>query len=263
MASKDVKPGLMDLEVPVQLQSSTASRVYTHIHPILVLSLFYSRLSATVADPVTSLLQLLGPVAFLQVLYSILCVPISSTPTSKSSKPSSTQPQQHRKPKAAGRGTSLLSRVFVSAPEPRRQRRANAAQPAILSLTLSATLAAPLLFLLIVLHGGSITSHLPHTALTALHMALLATLPLFFAHGVDAAKWRHLAGLMAPVDELFGAALGACVGAWVGAVPIPLDWDREWQRWPVTVVYGVVAGWAVGKLIGGTLAFGWKIQLDK
>ena len=53
------------------------------------------------------------------------------------------------------------------------------------------------------------------------------------------------------MDELLGAAMGTIVGAWVGAIPIPLDWDREWQKWPVTVVTGAYLGWAVGRTMGG------------
>jgi phosphatidylinositol glycan class F len=45
--------------------------------------------------------------------------------------------------------------------------------------------------------------------------------------------------------------VGACVGAWLGAVPIPLDWDREWQKWPVTIVTGCYLGYVVGKTLGG------------
>ena len=37
-------------------------------------------------------------------------------------------------------------------------------------------------------------------------------------------------------------ALGAVVGAWFGAFPIPLDWDRPWQAWPITCVIGAVIG---------------------
>jgi phosphatidylinositol glycan class F len=40
------------------------------------------------------------------------------------------------------------------------------------------------------------------------------------------------ASLQLPLDEVYGMTLGAVVGAWAGAVPIPLDWDREWQKWP-------------------------------
>lgn len=42
----------------------------------------------------------------------------------------------------------------------------------------------------------------------------------------------------------------------MGAVPIALDWDREWQKWPCTVVWGVVMGWAAGRVLTGKIGLG-------
>ena len=51
-------------------------------------------------------------------------------------------------------------------------------------------------------------------------------------------------------------ALGATAGAWLGAVPIPLDWDRRWQAWPLTCVYGALVGYGLGLVLAcaGVLA---------
>ena len=38
--------------------------------------------------------------------------------------------------------------------------------------------------------------------------------------------------------------------------------DREWQKWPVTIVTGAYIGYAVGKLLGGTLLKGKKIMFE-
>ena len=38
--------------------------------------------------------------------------------------------------------------------------------------------------------------------------------------------------------------------------------DREWQKWPVTIVTGAYIGYAVGKLLGGTLLKGKRIMFD-
>ena len=48
---------------------------------------------------------------------------------------------------------------------------------------------------------------------------------------------------------------GTSVGAWVGAMPIPLDWDRAWQKWPVSCVRGAVGGWVVGRGFGLVVVF--------
>jgi len=65
-----------------------------------------------------------------------------------------------------------------------------------------------------------------------------------------------------PIDEVFGGAVGCFVGAWLGAVPIPLDWDREWQKWPVTIVTGAYAGYFLGTMVGGWLLRGRRIEFD-
>jgi hypothetical protein len=36
--------------------------------------------------------------------------------------------------------------------------------------------------------------------------------------------------------------------------------DREWQKWPVTIVTGAYIGYAVGKLLGSTVLKGKKIM---
>lgn len=42
---------------------------------------------------------------------------------------------------------------------------------------------------------------------------------------------------------------GAVIGAWLGAWPMPLDWERPWQEWPICVTYGAVAGHLIGMLV--------------
>lgn len=41
---------------------------------------------------------------------------------------------------------------------------------------------------------------------------------------------------------------GGFIGAWLGAVPIPLDWDRPWQVWPLTCVLGTFGGSIVAQI---------------
>lgn len=53
------------------------------------------------------------------------------------------------------------------------------------------------------------------------------------------------------------------VGAWLGAIPIPLDWDRDWQKWPVTIVVGAYLGWSVFRLLGVYVLFGKRISFDE
>jgi len=120
----------------------------------------------------------------------------------------------------------------------------------------------PVLYIILVLFGAPLTTHQPHTALLACHLALLTAPQLFYTHGMQPQTWLQIASLQIPVDELFGMSLGACMGSWVGAIPIPLDWDREWQKWPVTIVAGMYAGAVLGKFAGGYLFKGWNIKIS-
>ena len=88
---------------------------------------------------------------------------------------------------------------------------------------------------LFVLLGAPFLTHAAHTFLCAQHLALLGLFPLVYARGLGGEDWLEILGARAPLDECFGGLLGACAGAWLGAVPIPLDWDRDWQRWPVAI----------------------------
>ena len=47
---------------------------------------------------------------------------------------------------------------------------------------------------------------------------------------------------------LYRNAGGAILGSWLGAFPIPLDWDRPWQAWPLTCVIGCYSGLVVAQL---------------
>ncbi|KAF4124313.1 GPI ethanolamine phosphate transferase 2/3 subunit F [Geosmithia morbida] len=90
--------------------------------------------------------------------------------------------------------------------------------------------------------------------LCAAHMATLGIFPVFYTRGLDGQALLAVAGAYAPLDDVFGGLLGAALGSWLGAVPIPLDWDRPWQTWPVTIVVGMYIGNAVlGSLLGGPL----------
>ena len=69
---------------------------------------------------------------------------------------------------------------------------------------------------------------------TALHIALLASYPLSSAIPPTVENMRQLITLeyTTDIDVLewaYWGAIGTFIGAWLGAVPIPLDWDREWQ----------------------------------
>jgi GPI ethanolamine phosphate transferase 2/3 subunit F len=100
---------------------------------------------------------------------------------------------------------------------------------------------------------------IPHTVLLATHVSLLALTPIFYTHGVSSSAWLDVAAAWLPFDEagVWGGTVGCFVGGWIGAIPIALDWDREWQKWPCTVVWGAVMGWTLGRLMTSRMGLGW------
>jgi phosphatidylinositol glycan class F len=110
-----------------------------------------------------------------------------------------------------------------------------------------------------------LTTHTQQTVLAAFHLALLCTYPLSSSITPTINNIRHLITLEYNTDAdvlkwTYWGAIGTLLGAWLGAVPIPLDWDREWQvlplifclweKWPITIVVGAYCGHAFGILMG-------------
>ena len=64
--------------MPIESLNTDAARIYTHIHPILVLSLYAYKFQDLVADPVPALLSTLLPLAVLQIAFVAVCLPPTS-----------------------------------------------------------------------------------------------------------------------------------------------------------------------------------------
>ena len=62
---------------------------------------------------------------------------------------------------------------------------------------------------------------------------------------------------------LYLNAWAGMIGAWVGAIPIPLDWDRPWQVWPLTCVLGSFAFTALIHLWSSYDLFSIQYKLKK
>jgi GPI biosynthesis protein family Pig-F len=109
------------------------------------------------------------------------------------------------------------------------------------------------------------TALILNTAVLSLHISLLTCLPLFYTHGVSGPAWRDVVAAWLPFDEagVWGGGVGCFVGGWLGAIPIALDWDRDWQAWPITVLIGCYGGWAAGKtLLGPIFLKGMRIDMS-
>ncbi|KAL2209689.1 phosphoethanolamine transferase [Sarocladium strictum] len=224
---------------PVALLDTPVSLAVAHARPAVYLALLALRFGALVRDPVSELQNSLPIIAVGQLAYAVCCLPVAGTPQNKSSRKS--RPGEKKRNEASGSKPIVI---------------------AVLALVLTA-LITPGIYILLILFGAPFLDYTQHTLLCAAHFALLGLFPIFYTCGVDQNALLSIAGAQAPFDETFGGLLGAVLGAWLGAVPIPLDWDRDWQRWPVTILVGLYVGHCVGAKAGGMLFYGKSFAVAK
>jgi len=118
-----------------------------------------------------------------------------------------------------------------------------------------AILVACWLFLLYITicFGAPLTSELVETGSLCLLMTLLTVYPVLLVLGPSTSAvwrvWTASPDSAHSVSCLHTVGLVTLVGAWLGAVPIPLDWDRDWQVWPISCCLGAVLGHVTGNLV--------------
>ncbi|CAL5444264.1 unnamed protein product [Camellia sinensis] len=99
-------------------------------------------------------------------------------------------------------------------------------------------------------------------SLVTVDVIVYRVVPAVSVFGLSWTDWQRIFAHTKPsgsVDYMVCLpAHGAVIGAWFGAWPMPLDWERSWQRggigksiallaseWPICVSYGVIAGYLV------------------
>lgn len=71
---------------PIRILANPTAQAYSHLHPILIGSIFALRFNALVSDPVTTLSTLLPVFAVLQIIYVIICLPAAGAALGGSNK---------------------------------------------------------------------------------------------------------------------------------------------------------------------------------
>lgn len=91
------------------------------------------------------------------------------------------------------------------------------------------------------------------TVYWALLMSLFTFVPAACVFGASKVDWQNVFShsiYFTPTDVgnymISAPCHGAVLGAWLGAWPMPLDWGRIWQEWPICVTYGAIPGYLVG-----------------
>ncbi|KAJ5791144.1 uncharacterized protein N7518_008155 [Penicillium psychrosexuale] len=246
---------------PVNILPSLIARIYSIAHPALLLALGATRFEALVANPTKELLSTLPWLTLIQIFYMIVCLPPAGSTSTETSASAPTDVKSS--PRSSGPGGATRHGKHG-----KRKQHANSwaciwsrSLPALLSVSLTFVLATPALTILLVLFGAPLTTHNSETILCAAHMAVLSATALIYAHGVDRGVWNEVWGIARPADAVWGSALGTGLGAWFGAIPIPLDWDRPWQAFPITILVGAYIGYAIGSLLSRTpLVYGKRVK---
>ncbi|KAJ5807923.1 hypothetical protein N7474_009192 [Penicillium riverlandense] len=277
-ASSSSTPGQPVVEKPptppVNVLPSPTAQIYSFVHPALLLTLCAFRFDALTANPARELLNTLPWLLLLQLSYVVICLPpVGTVPSPSSSKATDTGspvPGDGERKSAPRTPSSPSVALRPGKPGYRRKQQTGKnvwagiwakLMPAFLSLALLSLLATPVLAILLVLFGAPLTTQNAETMLCAAHMAVLSATALVYVHGVDGAVWKEVWGFARPADIVWGGALGTGLGAWFGAIPIPLDWDRPWQAFPITILVGAYIGHAVGSLVSRSpLLYGKRIQ---
>jgi phosphatidylinositol glycan class F len=73
--------------LPIQLLATDTARIASQAHPAFLLAAYSIRFQSFVADPVSTLLSSLAPLAIVQASYALLCLPPAGTNTKPAKKP--------------------------------------------------------------------------------------------------------------------------------------------------------------------------------
>ncbi|EGG03617.1 uncharacterized protein MELLADRAFT_117286 [Melampsora larici-populina 98AG31] len=118
-----------------------------------------------------------------------------------------------------------------------------------------------IIHLMIILIGAPILKNVIKTYGLSLMISILSILPsalvIGWNQGREKMTWIRIFSEFEPKNELeivlMWPAIGTCIGTWLGGIPIPLDWDRQWQTWPITCVFGASIGHFLGTVIAMVL----------
>ncbi|CAG7866902.1 hypothetical protein BRARA_I04898 [Brassica rapa] len=84
-------------------------------------------------------------------------------------------------------------------------------------------------------------------------MSVFTFVPATAVLGASWKDWHRVFASMKPSGNveymIIIPAYGAIIGGWFGAWPMPLDWERPWQEWPICVCYGAIGGYIVGQIV--------------
>ena len=137
-----------------------------------------------------------------------------------------------------------------------RTKRLDLSPSLVFAATLAALLSSVVIYAVAVLLGSPILAFQSQTLLFSLHLSMLVTFPLIMVYQFNSNHWCNLIVELSNwkfllKNSVYLVALASALGGWAGVLTIPLDWDRDWQMYPISLVIGAY----LGSLVGGVLCF--------
>lgn len=115
---------LVPTSQPINTLPTDVARLYTTIHPLLLLSLYYFAFPSLVSDPVLTLQNAVLPLSVLQLAYVVTCLPTSgSSPDIPPIPSKAAKSGQRKRPSPAKQNVGLGGKVVVSIPMHRNSRK--------------------------------------------------------------------------------------------------------------------------------------------
>ncbi|XP_032039904.1 phosphatidylinositol-glycan biosynthesis class F protein isoform X1 [Aythya fuligula] len=106
---------------------------------------------------------------------------------------------------------------------------------------------------IIVLYGAPLIESVTETFLFAVLLSTFTTLQCLCMLGPNIQAWIRVFSKNGATsiweNSLQITTTCSILGAWFGAFPIPLDWDRPWQVWPISCSLGATFGYVAGLII--------------
>ncbi|KAM6220174.1 phosphatidylinositol-glycan biosynthesis class F protein isoform 2-T2 [Rhynchocyon petersi] len=101
-----------------------------------------------------------------------------------------------------------------------------------------------------VLYGAPLIELVLETFLFAVILSTFTTVPCLCLLGPNIRAWLRVFSRNGATsiweNSLQITTLSSILGSWLGAFPIPLDWDRPWQVWPISCTLGATFGYVAG-----------------
>ncbi|XP_041353060.1 phosphatidylinositol-glycan biosynthesis class F protein-like [Gigantopelta aegis] len=112
---------------------------------------------------------------------------------------------------------------------------------------------------LAILYGAPLTESVAETFHFSLMLSATSILPPCVFLGLNLNSWvrvyAHNSAELGPELVVYSTTICSIIGAWLGAFPIPLDWDRPWQIWPVSCLLGTLFAYDFGMILSAILLY--------